>query len=160
MGVSTVDGTETKIQKSIKKRRILIFLIGVLILLGILFNFAKLPLNMAGWFVPFKVELPNYVPLDVEKSYVKVVGFNSVKIVYENQNESLTTWATSEIGWNNVTSWDEKVTLDKGTTAYYNKTNDAQMISWRIDKIEYAIDYTGNKPLSKEELIKIASSIK
>ncbi len=160
MGVLMLDEMEIKIQRSIKKRRILNFIIVGFILIGTLFYFIKLPVNMAGWFVPFKVEIPNYIPLNVENSYVKVVGFNRVKIVYENLDESLTTWATSEIGWNNVSSWDEKITLENGTTAYYNVKNDVQMISWRMDKVEYAIDYTGDKSLPKDELIKVASSIK
>src|SRR5699024_124066 len=107
-----------------------------------------------------KVESPSYIPLNVEDSYSKVVGFNKVKIVYENQDGSFTTWATSKIGWNNVSSWDEKITLENGTTAYYTETDDVQMISWIKDKVEYAIDYSGDKSLSKDELIKMASSIK
>lgn len=34
------------------------------------------------------------------------------------------------------------------------------MISWRIDNVEYTIDFKGKQPLSKDELIKVALSVK
>ena len=114
---------------------------------------------MASWFVPFKVETPSYIPIEAENEFAKVFIFNRVKIVYKNQNESLTVWATSKIGWNNVSSWDEKITINDETTAYYNESGDVQIISWRLGKVEYAIDYKGNEPLPIEKMIKMASSI-
>lgn len=160
MGVSIMEETEMRIRRSEKIRRTTNLMVVGFIVMMIIFFFAKLPINMAGWFVPFKVEAPNYIPFTVENRYSKIVGYNKVKIVYENQEGSLTTWVTSKIGWNNVSSWDEKTTLENGTAAYYTETDDVQMISWRKDKVEYAIDYSGDKSLPKDELIKIASSIK
>lgn len=160
MGGSMMEETEMRLRRSEKIRRTINLMIAGIIVMGAILYFAKLPINMAGWFVLFKVESPSYIPLNVEDSYSKVVGFNKVKIVYENQDGSFTTWATSKIGWNNVSSWDEKITLENGTTAYYTETDDVQMISWIKDKVEYAIDYSGDKSLSKDELIKMASSIK
>lgn len=122
----------------------------------------KLPVNIASWFVTFEVELPEYIPLDIETKYAKVVGFNKLKIVFENPNEKLTVLITNDIGWNNVSNWDEEVKLTDGVLAYYNRNdvNNIQMISWRKDRVEYAIDYEGKGSIDKHKLIKIASSTK
>jgi hypothetical protein len=34
-----------------------------------------------------------------------------------------------------------------------------QILSWIMDKVEYSIEYRGNKPLPIDELIKMAASI-
>ena len=155
-----MDDMEMRMERSIKKRRILNLIILGFILVGILFYYIRLPVSTASWFVPFKVESPSYIPLNVENSYAKIVGFNRVKLVFESTDETLITWVTTKIGWSNVSSWDEKITLANGTPAYYNETEEGQMISWRLEDVEYAIDFTGNTPIPKEQLIKIASSIK
>jgi hypothetical protein len=155
-----LDNIEKRLSKTDKKRKLLTSLFVGFILLGMIFYLIKLPVNMASWFVPFKVEKPTYIPLDIESEYAKVVGFDRVKIIYKSPEESVTVWATSKIGWNNVSSWDESITLTDGTPAYYNESDDLQMISWRMDKVEYAIDFKGQQSLSRDELIKVASSIK
>ncbi|ART74878.1 hypothetical protein B4U37_01915 [Sutcliffiella horikoshii] len=155
-----MDKVEEKLKETDKKRRIFTLLIVVFIIGAITIPFIKLPVNAAGLLVPFKVESATYVPIDVEKQYSKISGFNRVKTIYENQEESITVWATSEIGWNNVSNWDEQITLYDGTTAYYNVIDDnVHMISWRKDEVEYAIDYKGAKEISKEKLIKMVQSI-
>lgn len=143
-------------RKLANKRRILnnVF-IGIILFSGIVY-FMKLPVHMADWFVPFKVIEP-YIPFEVENSYSKIVGLDRVKLVYENEKESITVWATTEIGWNKVSSW-ETVQL-RGATGYYNETAEIQIISFQVDSVEYAIDYRGKEFMSKEELIKIANSI-
>lgn len=143
--------------RKLVNRRIVItrVIMGFIILSGIIY-FMKLPVHMADWFVPFEIAEP-YIPFKVENSYSKIIGFDRVKLVYENENESITLWATTEIGWNNVSSW-ETVQL-RGATGYYNETSDIQMISFKVDSVEYAIDYRGKEFMSKEELIKIANSI-
>jgi hypothetical protein len=126
-----------------------------------LLNWVKFPTNKIGWIVPFEVETPDYMPVEVENEYAKFIGFDRVKIVYENEEDSLTVWATTEIGWNNVSNWDEKISLTDGRRAYYTESGSTQMVSWQNGKeVEYAIDYEGNTPLNKDELIRIASSIK
>ncbi|MGB2993806.1 MAG: hypothetical protein WBB47_14330 [Paenisporosarcina sp.] len=143
--------------KSNKLTRILtVFMVGF-ILLGTIFHIIKLPVHMADWLVPFKVVEPFYDVEDLDKQYSKVMGYNKVKLVYENQEGILTVWATSEIGWNKVSNWEEEVELLNGATGYYNETNLFQSISFRVD--EYSIDYKGNDPISKSDLIKIANSI-
>jgi hypothetical protein len=77
-------------------------------------------------------------------------------MIYKGKEESLNVWVSSDIGWNVVTNWDERISLTDGREAHYNKEDNVQMISWRIDNIEYSIDYEGYR--SKEDLIKIASS--
>ncbi|MGB5946584.1 hypothetical protein [Paenisporosarcina sp.] len=145
--------------KSNKLTRILtVFMVGFILLVTI-FHIIKLPVHMADWLVPFKVVEPFYDVEDLDKQYSKVMGYNKVKLVYENQEGILTVWATSEIGWNKVSNWEEEVELLNGATGYYNETNLFQSISFRVDEVEYSIDYKGNDPISKSDLIKIANSI-
>lgn len=155
-----MDNIEIRLYKTHKKRKLLTSLFVGFILLGMILYLIKLPVHMAGWFVPFKVEIPTYIPIDIESEYAKAVGFDRVKVIYKNPEESMTVWATTKIGWNNVSSWDESITLIDGTPAYYNESEGMQMISWRLDKVEYSIDFKGQEPLSKGDLIKVASSIK
>ncbi|MCF6139536.1 hypothetical protein [Pseudalkalibacillus berkeleyi] len=128
-----------------------------ILVVALLISTVKLPVHAAGWIVSFDVNELLYIPFDVENRYSEISGFDRVKLVYENSDESLTYWATTEIGWNNVSSWDETLTLNNGTTAYYTSTDETQMISWRTGDVEYAIDYTSTKPIAKSELIKVAS---
>ena len=114
---------------------------------------------MADWFVPFNVVEPFYDVEDLDKQYSKVMSYNKVKLVYENQEGILTVWATSEIGWNKVSNWEEEVELLNGATGHYNENNLVQSISFRVDEVEYSIDYKGNEPIPKRDLIKIANSI-
>jgi hypothetical protein len=159
-GGSIVDKIEERLIQTDKRRKFLTSLFVIFILISTILYFFKLPANMAGWFVPFKVETATYIPISVENQYSKLIGFKRVKTVYENSNETITVWATSEIGWNNVSNWDEHISLSDNTTAYYNSRDRVQMISWRKGNVEYAIDFKGAEPLSKYELIKIASSLK
>ena len=154
-----LDKREPNFAKSIIIRRVLNIFLAAFLLLGAVFYLVKMPVRMAGWFVPFEVETSALVPIKVENAYAKVIGFDRVKIVHENPDQSLTIWVTSEIGWNNVASWDEKTKLMGGTTAYYTETADAHLISWRMEEVEYSIEFEGNEPLSKEKLIEMASSI-
>lgn len=140
------------------KNKIFNIIIGAFIILGLLLSLIKLPIHLANIIVPFDFETPNYIPMDTEKKYVKIVSLDTVKVIYEHQGGAFILWATTEIGWNNVSNWEEKLTLQNGKTAFYTEA-DAQIISWRNDKVEYAIDYIGNTAIAKEELIAIASSI-
>lgn len=145
--------------KSDKFRRILnLFIVGF-ILLGTIFYLIKLPVHMADWFVPFNVVEPLYDIENLNKPYSKVISYNKVKLVYENQEGILTVWATSEIGWNKVSNWDEEVELFNGATGHYNENGLFQSISFRVEAVEYSIDYKGNEPIPKRDLIKIANSI-
>ncbi|UTT42654.1 DUF4367 domain-containing protein [Exiguobacterium aurantiacum] len=83
---------------------------------------------------------------------------SQVKLVYENDVESLTIWATTNLGWNHVTGWDESIKLSDGSSGHYTEVDQTKMVSWQYENVEYAIDYSGSR-LSKEELLKIASSI-
>jgi len=154
-----LDKREPNFAKSIKIKRVLNICLVAFLLIGVIFYFIKLPVRMAGWFVPFEVETSALIPIKVENSYAKVIGFERVKIIHENPEQSLTIWVTSEIGWNNVDSWDEKTKLMDGTTAYYTETADTQLISWRMGEVEYSIEYKGKKSLSKVKLKEMASSI-
>lgn len=140
------------------KRKFILGIVLAFFLVMILVDFIKLPVGFASIGIPVKLEAPDYLPFTADQQYAQVVTYNKVKLVYELGDDTLTIWVTSDIGWNNVSSWDEKVTLPDGTGAHYTETAEAQMFSWRKGELEYAIDHTG-EPLSKEELIMIASSI-
>lgn len=119
---------------------------------------APLPLTFTTSFVPFEVNEPNYLPIETTNHYSNVVNLSQIKLVYENDVESLTIWATTNLGWNHVTSWDESIKLSDGSSGYYTEVDQTKMVSWQYENVEYAIDYSGSR-LSKEELLKIASSI-
>ncbi|WP_409271928.1 hypothetical protein V1499_19855 [Neobacillus sp. SCS-31] len=142
-----------------KIRNFLTFLFVCFIAFGMVVSFVKFPVSVAGIF--FKVEPPAYVPIQADHTYARAIGYNKVQLIYENQNESVIVWATSKLGWNNVSDWDESLTLPDGTTAYYTVgANDTQMFSWTKGKVEYSIDYKGTRYLAKDEFIKTALSIK
>lgn len=144
-------------KRTFRKRMLITYSLFTILVVAILISTVKLPVHAAGWIVPFDVNEPGYIPFDVENRYSEISGFDRVKLVYENSEESLTFWATTETGWNNVSNWDEEVTLDDGTTAYFTSSDETQMISWQKNDVEYAIDYTSAKPIAKSELIKVAS---
>jgi hypothetical protein len=154
-----MDNSEERIEKSVKTRKLLTTIIIVFLLVGAVLSTGKLPVSMAEWFVPFKVEEPTYIPIESDKKYSNVIGLDRVKLVYENPNETLTLWATTKIGWNVVSNWDERITLPNGITGHYDEHDDVKMLSWRKGKVEYAIDYKGQN-LSKEDLIEVAISLK
>ncbi len=129
--------------------------------LFLILDWVKFPTKMIGWIVPFEVITPEYLPFEAEEEYAEFIGFDRVRLVFENAEDSLAIWVTSEIGWNHVSNWDEKLTFEDGRRAYYTESGGNQMLSWRNGKeVEYAINYEGNTPLSKDELIQVASSIK
>ncbi|MFN4214864.1 hypothetical protein [Exiguobacterium sp.] len=117
-----------------------------------------MPITVATSFVPFHVAPPSHLPLQVEEQHAYLQNLNQVRLVYKNETESLTVWATTEIGWNHVSSWDDEVRIRDGLDGHYTEFDDMKMVSWQQDNVEYAIDYTGDH-LSKEDLLHIASSI-
>ncbi|TCI47204.1 DUF4367 domain-containing protein [Exiguobacterium sp. SH3S2] len=118
----------------------------------------QMPIAFTTSFVPFEVETPSYLPLEIDEQYSHLLNLNQVRLVYKNETESITVWATSEIGWNHVDSWDEKVMIRNGLNGHYTEFDDMKMISWQQENVEYAVDYTGTQ-LSKDDLLKIANSI-
>ncbi|WP_059172208.1 hypothetical protein [Bacillus sp. FJAT-27445] len=129
------------------------------IVFWLILSVMKFPMSVAGLF--FKVDPPAYLPIEADQKYARVIGMNRVQLIYENQNESIVVWATSKLGWNNVSDWDETLSMPDGTRAYYTLgANDTQMFSWKRGKVEYTIDYKGTKDLGKEEFIKTALSMK
>lgn len=114
---------------------------------------------MANWFVPFKVESPNEVPFSVKNNYAKISGFDRVKLVYENDRETLIVWVTNDNGWVNGSHVYDTVPLTNGLQGVYKEENGVQMLSFRKDSVEFAIEYNGDILLDKEELVQVASSI-
>ncbi|MFD1737640.1 DUF4367 domain-containing protein [Bacillus salitolerans] len=151
---------EDRFEKALKTRKILSILLGLFIILGIFFSVVRLPIQMASWFVPFDVSSPTYLPIQSNNHYAKVSLYNRVKMIFENENERVTVWVTSQIGWHNVSSWDEQTRLLDGTTAYYQENEHNQMLSWRINDVEYSIVYEGPSQLSKEEMMEMAMSFR
>ncbi|RDU37805.1 hypothetical protein DRW41_08270 [Neobacillus piezotolerans] len=154
-----MDSIQRRFVISNKIRNVLTVLLVGYFTLGVVFYVVKIPISAAG--LLFKVEPPAYLPIEAEQSYAKVIGFNRVQLIYENQNESIIVWATSKLGWNNVAGWDETLSLPDGTPAYFTVgADDIQMFSWTKGKVEYSIDYRGTRDLGKEEFIKTALSMK
>lgn len=114
---------------------------------------------MANWLVPFNVESPNEVPFTVNYKYAQIYGLDQVKLVYENEHNTLIVWVTNNIGWVDFSNMDEVVPLTNGLQGYYKEEDGIQMISFRKDSLEFAVEYDGDIWLDKEELVKVASSI-
>ncbi|WP_456272534.1 hypothetical protein [Bacillus sp. AK031] len=145
-----------------KVRKLLLAIIVGVVSISAIFYFSRLPVGVADWFVPFKVVEPYVGPVEMKNEYSKVVSWNKVKLVYETEDGTFTVWATTDIGWNNVGAWGEEVDLLGGTgryTGHYNEEEGVQMISFRLDKVEYAIDFKGSSLIPKEDLIEIANTI-
>jgi hypothetical protein len=124
--------------------------------------FTRLPVGMADWSVPFKVVEPYPGPVEIENEYSKIVSWNKVKLVYETEAGKFTVWATTDIGWKNASSWDEEVDLLGGTGHYtgrYNEEEAVQMISFRLNEVEYMIDFKGSSPIPKDDLVEMANTI-
>lgn len=135
--------------------KIIFGLIFILLVLGRVS--LPLPITLTTSLVPFEVNEPTYLPIETTNQHSNLVNLNQVKLVYQNDVESLTIWATTDVGWNHVTNWDEQIKLLDGSSGYYTEVDQIKIISWQYKNVEYAIDYSGNR-LSKEELLNIANS--
>lgn len=153
----TEEGEDMSYPMTPVKKVVLYTVIAGVLFIGLIFPHIKLPNVMANQLVPFKVEEPSYLPIKTSKTYSHVIGSDRVETVYENKNETITVWATTDIGWNVVSNWTEQIVLSNGIRGYYNEQDSLQMISWRKGNVEYAIDYEGEN-LTKEDLIEIAAS--
>ncbi|MGE8019281.1 DUF4367 domain-containing protein [Peribacillus frigoritolerans] len=69
--------------------------------------------------------------------------------------------ATNYVSWADDPKWDKNTTIP-GTNYYYQNNDGKQLLFWKDEKekLELGLEYTGEKSLPKEELIKIAKSIK
>ncbi|WLD94721.1 hypothetical protein [Alkalihalobacillus sp. AL-G] len=146
---------------SIVKTRFLKLMVAILalyIVISILVSSLSLSTKVASFLLPFEISTPEELPFEAEETYVKIIGSDRVKIIYENNADQLVLWITTEIGWNNVSSWDEKGSLKNGIIAHYTESSSPKL-SWRKDGLEYALDYSGSRDLDKNDLIKIANSI-
>ncbi|GEN52656.1 hypothetical protein [Halobacillus faecis] len=153
-------GMQGYFKQSIKIKKILLIFLTLFVILSFALHFLKLPVNLVGWTTTFDVKHPEYIPFDADKQYGKKAGLDRVSLNYENSSSTLVVWVTNEIGWNNVSSWEEEMSLSDGTKAYYTESDGIQIMSWRINNVEYAIDYTGSESLSRNEFIKVASLMK
>ncbi|WP_261130496.1 hypothetical protein [Bacillus sp. Marseille-Q3570] len=146
---------------SIIKKRILnitIALCIVFILVAILLPNMKLSTKAAALILPFDISTPVQLPFDSYEEYTSIAGFDRAKVVYENNDEELILWITTEIGWNKVADW-ERTTLEDGTVAHFTELDETQVLSWQKNDVEYALDYSGPEYIAKNELVNIANSI-
>ena len=114
---------------------------------------------MVNWLVPFKVESPGDLPFLVVDQYAKLSGFNRVKLTYKNEDETLNVWVTNDMGWVSASNMDEVIPLTNGLQGHYKEVDGIQILSFRKDSVEFAIEYKGHILLEKEELVQVASSI-
>ncbi|QFT89544.1 hypothetical protein FIU87_12865 [Bacillus sp. THAF10] len=153
-----VDPIEKKLRETDKKRKRLTILICGLIGLCAIFYMIRFPVAMANWIVPFEVQNPTYVPLDVENSYASTGGWNTVQMVYENDNQKIRIWASTKAG-TSASETTEKVMLNDEKQANYSAEGLSQHLSFRKGDVLYSIEYSGTGLVTKEELIKMANSI-
>jgi hypothetical protein len=149
------------------KRLSIYLFLGGLVLYVLFFDtyFIKFPVNWAQNLVNMKVEI-NYIPIKYKNSYAKIRhcgrNCNFIKVFYEGSKESLVVTVTNYVSWVDDPKWN-KNTIIPGTNYYYQKNKDGkQLLFWKEEKeeLELELEYTGKKVLSKEELVKIAKSVK
>ncbi|WP_215146034.1 hypothetical protein [Exiguobacterium qingdaonense] len=130
----------------------------ILILLFIGRNEVPLPIHATTSFVPFEIHTPTHLPFVAETEYAHLVNLGRVELIYENAEQSITVWATTELGWHHVEEWEPYSQTIQGSPVYFNESDEITIISWQRDNVEYAIDYSGNQ-LSKQDLFDIADSM-
>ncbi|GAA1383096.1 DUF4367 domain-containing protein [Peribacillus frigoritolerans] len=142
-------------------------LLGVGVLLIWLFFYTdliKYPVSLTDMMVGIKAE-PNHIPFDYEESYATIRSCgkrcDNLNIIYEGSKERLVVIATNYVSWADDPKWG-KNTIVPGTNYYYQNNDGKQLLFWKDEKeeLELGLEYTGEKSLPKEELIKIAKSIK
>ena len=117
-----------------------------------------LPIHATTSFVPFEIHTPTHLPFVAENEYAHLVNLGRVELVYQNPEQSVTIWATTELGWHHVEQWESYAQTIQGSPVYFNNTDELTILSWQRDGVEYAIDYKGHQ-LSKQDLFDIAASM-
>ncbi|WP_214876369.1 hypothetical protein [Exiguobacterium sp. CH10] len=117
-----------------------------------------LPIHATTSFVPFEIHPPTHLPFVAETEYAHLVSLGRVELVYENEEESMSIWATTELGWHHVEEWGRYAQTVQGSPVYLNESDELTILSWQREGVEYAIDYKGHQ-LSKQDLFDIAASM-
>ncbi len=117
-----------------------------------------LPIPATTAFVPFEVHGPTHLPFVAETEYAHLVSLGKVELVYENEEESMTIWATTELGWHHTEQWETYSQTIQDSPVYFNQTEALTILSWQRDGVEYAIDYKGHE-LSMQDLFDVAASM-
>ncbi|WP_214703736.1 MULTISPECIES: hypothetical protein [unclassified Exiguobacterium] len=117
-----------------------------------------LPIHATTSFVPFEIQSPTQLPFVTDSEYAHLVSLSRVELVYQNDEQSITVWATTELGWHHTETWEAYAQTIQGSPVYLNETDELTVLSWQQDGVEYAIDYKGDQ-LSKQDLFDIAVSM-
>ena len=128
----------------------------ILILIGR--SEVSLPIHATTSFVPFEIHVPTHLPFDTATEHGHLVSLGRVELVYENAEQSMSVWATTELGWNHVDGWDQYPQTIEDTPVFFTETDELTILSWQRDGVEYAIDYKGHQ-LSKQDLFDVAASM-
>ena len=117
-----------------------------------------LPIHATTSFVPFEIHPPTHLPFVAETEYAHLVSLGRVELVYENEEESMSIWATTELGWHHVEEREPYAQTVQGSPVYVNESDELTILSWQRDGVEYVIDYSGHQ-LSKQDLFDVATSM-
>lgn len=117
-----------------------------------------LPIHATTSFVPFEVHVPKNLPFSTEKNYAHLVSLGRIELVYEDAEQSMSVWATTQLGWNHVDGWEQYPQTIEDAPVFFNETDELTILSWQRDGVEYAIDYKGHQ-LSKHDLFDVATSM-
>ena len=117
-----------------------------------------LPIHATTSFIPFEIHTPTNLPFVAETEYAHLVNLGRVELVYENEEESMSIWATTELGWHHVEEWGRYAQTVQGSPVYINESDELTILSWQRDGVEYAIDYKGHE-LSMQDLFDVAASM-
>ncbi|MFE8700018.1 hypothetical protein ACFYKX_05195 [Cytobacillus sp. FJAT-54145] len=136
--------------------------IGLVVLyLAIYTPIIRMPLSWSEELMNIKTS-QLYIPFSYNKSYMtnESCGRNCsiLRMHFMQRNQSLVITISDEVSWEDDPMWRREYQLS-GTHYYYREEQNHQFLYWKDHLREMQIDYQGINALSKEELIKIASSI-
>lgn len=103
-----------------------------------------------------------HVPFSYNKSYMtnESCGRNCsiLRMHFMQNDQSLMITISDEVSWEDDPKWRKEYQLS-GTQYYYREEQNNQILYWKDHLREMQIDYQSINELSKDELMKIASSI-
>ncbi|WP_163102405.1 hypothetical protein [Peribacillus alkalitolerans] len=127
-------------------------------------NLIRYPVGMTNLIVGIEAE-PTYIPFEYQNSYATIRSCGKrcdiLNLNYLGTNKKLVIIATDYVSWADDPKWDKNKKIPR-TDYYYQNKNGKQQLNWKDNKeeLELGIEFTGEMSLPKEELIKLANSIK
>jgi hypothetical protein len=137
----------------------------ILVLEKVVLPSVHFPPNIAFDFFAGFYAKPSYIPFDCKEPYATVTPIrknqNKVTIYYEGVDQKLQFEVTNDLESIDDPKW-RKDSVLAGANYRYVDAGGAKVLEWQNlkRKLQFALIYTGKKDLPKEELIKVAESVR